>query len=72
MKVGDKVLYEGKIATVINKVNPRCCCKGKSYYELNFEGYPKNHMHRVPLDTVLEPYKPLTMANQELKVHNLI
>jgi hypothetical protein len=69
MKVGDKVLYEGKIATIINKVNPRCKCKGAGYYELNLEDYPKNHMHRVSLDVVLEPYTPLTMANQKIEVH---
>ena len=69
MKIGDKVLYNGQIATVVDKVNPRCRCKGKGYYELNLEGYPKNHMHRVPLDIILEPYVPLTMANQKLEVH---
>lgn len=69
MKVGDKVLYNRQVATVVNKVNPRCRCKGKGYYELNFEGYPENHTIRIPLDTILEPYKPLTMANQKLEVH---
>jgi hypothetical protein len=69
MKIGDKVLYKDQIATVINEVRPRCKCKGAGYYEINPEGYPKNHMIRVSLDTVLEPYKPLTMANQKIEVH---
>ena len=65
MKIGDKVLYKGKIATIVNKFNPRCRCKGK-YYELVIN---ETDIIRVPLDTVLEPYKPLTMANEKLEVH---
>jgi len=72
MKIGDKVLYNGEIATVVSEVTPKCRCKGHGYYELSIEGYPKSRRFRIPLDTVLEPYKPLTMANQELKVHNLV
>lgn len=69
MKIGDKVLYKGQAAEVVSENRPRCKCKGAGYYELNVEGYPKNHMFRVSLDTVLEPYTHLTMANQELKTH---
>lgn len=69
MKIGDKVLYEGKVAEVVGENRPRCKCKGAGYYELNVEGFPNNHMHRVPLTTFLEPYTHLTMANQEIKTH---
>lgn len=69
MKIGDKVLYNDQAATVVNKAIPRCRCKGHGYYELNVEGYPKNHRVRVPLDMVLEPYNSLTMAKQKLEVH---
>jgi hypothetical protein len=74
MNIGDKVIYEGQVATVVNEVRPKCKCKGKGagYYELNVEGFPNNHMHRVPLTTVLEPFMPLTMTNQKLNKHKLI
>ncbi len=67
MKIGDIVLYEGKIATVVKKINPICRCKGEGYYELHIE--KGNYRKKVSLNTVLEPYKPLTMANQKLEVH---
>lgn len=72
MKKGDKVLYQGQLATIVDKVNPRCRCKGKGYYELHIEGYPENHMHRVTLDTLLEPFKPLEMTKQKIETHKLI
>jgi hypothetical protein len=67
MKIGDKVLYEGKVAEVVGEKRPRCKCKGLGYYELSIEGYPENH--KVPLDVILEYYVPLTMANQKIETH---
>ncbi len=72
MKKGDKVIYQGQVATVIREVRPKCRCKGIGYYELNLDSYPKNHMHRVPLDIVLEPFKPLEMTKQKLETHKLV
>jgi hypothetical protein len=72
MNIGDKVIYEGQVATVVNEVRPKCKCKGAGYYELNVEGFANNHMHRVSLTTVLEPFMPLTMTNQKLNKHKLI
>lgn len=67
MKIGDIVSYEGQVATVINEVRPKCRCKGEEYYLLNLE--KSNSIKKVPLSIVLEPYKPLTMANQKIKTH---
>jgi len=66
MKIGGKVLYEGQVATVINEVRPKCRCKGEGYYLLEVEG---EGTKKVSLTTVLEPYTPLTMANQKLESH---
>lgn len=67
MKVGDIVLYEGQVATVVNEVRPKCRCKGEGYYVIHLE--ESNSSRKLPLSTVLEPYKPLTMANQKIEVH---
>ena len=69
MKVGDIVLYEGQQVTIISEVRPRCRCKGEGYFILELES---GNRIKIPLTTVLEPYKPLTMANQNLEVHKLI
>jgi hypothetical protein len=68
MNVGDKVLFEGKVLTVVNEVRPKCRCKGDGYYVLEFEGTTI----KVPLTTVLEPFKPLEMAQQKLTPHTLL
>jgi len=70
MKVGDKVLYEGQVATLINEVRPKCRCKGDGYYEIEIES--SNSRKKLPLTTVLEPFKPVEMAHQQLTPHTLI
>lgn len=67
MKKGDKVLYQGQIATIVDKFNPRCRCKGDGYYELHLE--EGNYRKKVSLTTVLEPFIPLEMTKQKLEVH---
>lgn len=67
MKVGDKVLYNNQIATIVRESRPKCRCKGRGYYLLEIEG--SDYEIQIPLTTNLELYKPLTMANQNLEVH---
>ena len=69
MNIGDKVLYEGQVATLINEVRPKCRYKGEGYYELHMEG---NFRKKVPLTTILEPFKPLEMVHHKLTPHTLI
>jgi len=70
MKIGDKVLYQGQVATVVNEVRPRCRCKGHGYYELHLE--EGNYRKKVSLSTILEPFRPLEMTKQKLEVHKLV
>jgi hypothetical protein len=67
MNIGDKVLYEGQVATIVREFRPRCRCKGDGHYELHFE--EGNFSKKVPLTTVFEPFKPLAMAQQQLTPH---
>lgn len=69
MKIGDKVLYQGAVATVIKMVIPKCKCKGHGHYILHLE--EGNYRREVPLTTALEPYSPLK-ANKKLEVHKLL
>lgn len=67
MKIGDTVLYEGQIAKLVGEFRPKCRCKGDGFYTLQIEG--EFDFKRIPLTTELEPYTPLTMANQKLESH---
>jgi len=64
MNIGDKVLYNGEVATLVEEVRPACKCKGKGHYTLQIEG--SNFRKEVPITTILEPYTPLGM---NLKQH---
>ena len=70
MNIGDKVLYEGQVATIVHEVRPKCRCKGMGHYEIQFE--EGNFRKKVPLTTILEPFKPLEMAHHKLTPHTLI
>jgi len=67
MNVGDNVLYDGRVYTILRVVRPRCRCKGNGHYEL--QSQEDGYVIKVPIETNLEPYKPLTMANQILEPH---
>jgi hypothetical protein len=70
MNVGDKVLYEGQVATIVDEVRPKCRCKGQGHYEIRLE--EGNFRKKVPLTTIFEPFKPLNMAHQQIAPHTLL
>lgn len=67
MKVGDKVLYENRVATVINEKRPKCRCKGMGFYEIQIDN--TEIILKIPGNVILELYKPLTLTNQKLETH---
>lgn len=69
-QVGDKVIYEGQIATVISRTIPKCKCKGKGYYKLAVEG--ERGYKRVPITTELEDYNPIGLISTNVQTHNII
>lgn len=70
MNIGDRVLYNGEPATVSNEVRPKCKCKGQGHYVITLDS--DNTDHKVPLTTILESYKPLNMANQQIEPLRLV
>lgn len=46
MKIGDKVIFQDQFSDsltgfIVDKVKPRCKCKGKGYYVVDFGDYTK-------------------------------
>jgi hypothetical protein len=68
-KVGQKVIYEGKVATITSHIIPKCKCKGGRYYKLQFEG--TDNIAKVPMTTTLEDYNPIGMISTNISSHKL-
>ncbi len=69
MEIGQKVIYEGKVATISGRIIPKCKCKGGRYYKLQFEG--TSDIVKVPMTTKLEPYEPIGLIRTNISSHNL-
>jgi len=67
MNIGDKVIYEGQVATVVNEVRPKCKCKGAGYYELNVEGFPNNHMYRVSFNYSFRTFHTINYGKSKIR-----
>lgn len=67
MEVGDKVIWDGKIGTITGIERPRCKCKGKGSYLIEFDGV----VTKIPITTKLEPYEPIGLINTNIPPHNI-
>lgn len=66
-KVGDIVLFENKKAVVKEIIQPKCLCKGQSFYVLHL--VEENYRKKIPLSTVLESWKDDFKIKQNIMKH---
>jgi hypothetical protein len=68
-EVGQKVIYEGKVATITSHIIPKCKCKSGRYYKLQFEG--TDDIAKIPMTTKLKDYEPIGLIRTDISSHNL-
>lgn len=67
LEVGDKVIWEGKIGTIVSISRPKCKCKGMGTYNIDVDGV----INKVSLRTKLEKYEPIGFISTNISTHSL-
>lgn len=66
LEVGDKVIWDGKIGTIVSISIPKCKCKGMGTYNIDVDGV----INKISLRTKLEKYDPIGFISTNISTHN--